>query len=106
VQHKIKYPANASLIYDSIKGVLEMNALPKDKILDFIFKGTKDKLVPKDGLVLRMGIFGAALALITLFIVVAFGLRYAVKKGKAPKLEKLINKVIDKVCWNMVIKTF
>ena len=53
-----------------------------------------------------MGIFGAALALIALFIVVAFGLRYAVKRGKAPKLEKLINKIIVKVCWNMVIKTF
>ena len=42
-----------------------------------------------------MGIFGAALVLIFLLIVVAFGLRYALKRGKVPRLEKIMNKVID-----------
>jgi hypothetical protein len=48
--NKESYPANASLVFDTIKGILDVSALPKDEILDFVLKGSKDEILPGDGL--------------------------------------------------------
>ena len=89
--NKEYYPTNASLTYDTIKGILELNALPKDQILDFILKSSKDKILPNDGLVSNLGVMGAALTFILIVLAILFILRHFMSKGKMPRMQRIVN---------------
>ena len=49
---------------------------------------------------------GAALTFILTVLTILFMLRRLVGKGKISRLQKIITYLIDKICWNLVIKTF
>ena len=104
--NKEHYPANASQIYDSIKNVLEMSALPKDQILDYIFQSYKENLIPEDGLLYKLGVFGAILALLIIVIGLIVLVKYIITKLAKHTLARVLQIIVDKVCWNIVIKTF
>ena len=65
---------------DSIGGVLEMNGLPKDQIIDFFIGSAKENILPQDGLLYKLGIFGFAIVCVFFAIVLLFLLRYMMKK--------------------------
>jgi hypothetical protein len=71
---------------DSLGGVLEMNALPKDQIIEFIFSNAKDNIMPQDGLFYKLGILGFVITVVLLVIALLFALRYILKKNKFPKV--------------------
>jgi hypothetical protein len=49
---------------------------------------------------------GAALTVILTVLSVLLMLRRLMSKGKISRLQKILTYLIDKICWNLVIKTF
>jgi hypothetical protein len=84
---------------------MELNALPKDDILNWSLNGAQDSIIPKDGLLYQLGVLAIALTIVIIVIGLLFTLAYIMKNQKYPKVKTLIEKLIRKVCWNMVIKT-
>jgi hypothetical protein len=94
------------MFLDSIGGVMELNALPKDDILNWSLAGTRDSIIPKGGLLYQLGIFAFAITAIMIVITLLLAIRYTLKNKDYPKIKPMIEKSIRKVVWNMVIKTF
>ena len=63
-------------------------------------------MLPEDGLLYKFGVFGFALASLILVIVLLATDRYVVMKAANQTLGRVIKNIIDKICWNIVIKTF
>jgi hypothetical protein len=99
-----KYPANVDEIMKSLAGVLALDALPKEKIKEFFLGDVKDTLAPKDGFIDSLGTFEILTISTITFVFVLFILKCCV--SKVGKLRKLLDKMIKKICWNMVIKSF
>lgn len=63
-------------------------------------------MLPEDGLLYKLGIFGAILALLIIVIGLLALVKYIITKLAKHKLARVLQIIVDKVCWNIVIKTF
>ena len=76
------YPVNVLMIIDGVSGSLELNALPKEEILGLIIadETSRQSFLPEDGLLRKLGIFGFAISVLLVVVLIAFLLRLAFKK--------------------------
>ena len=76
------YPVNGLMIIDGVSGSLELNALPKEEILGLIIadETSRQSVLPEDGLLRKLGIFGFAISFLLIVVLIAFLLRLAFKK--------------------------
>ena len=76
------YPVNVLMIIDGVSGALELNALPKEEILGLIIpdETSRQSFLPEDGLLRKLGIFGFAISVLLVVVLIAFLLRLAFKK--------------------------
>lgn len=76
------YPVNVLMIIDGVSGALELNALPKEEIIGLIIpdETSRQSFLPEDGLLRKLGIFGFAISLLLVVVLIAFLLRLAFKK--------------------------
>ena len=58
------YPSNIAMVLEALKGILEMDAIPKAAILNFIFDSVNQINVQEDGLIFGLSVFGTLLLLI------------------------------------------
>jgi len=76
------FPVNVLMIIDGVSGALELNALPKEEILGLIIpdETSRQSFLPEDGLLRKLGIFGFAISVLLVVVLIAFLLRLAFKK--------------------------
>lgn len=92
------------MVIDGLSGTLELNALPKDDIKKFILSSASETIMPKDGMLEMVGVFGLAILFLAVVITIISLLKFLLKKYL--RLQRILNTLIRVVCWNMVIKTF
>lgn len=92
------------MVIDGLSGTLELNALPKDEIKNLILSSASETIMPKDGMLEKVGVFGLAILLLAVVIAIIPLLKFLLKKYL--RLQKILDNLIRAVCWNMVIKTF
>jgi hypothetical protein len=92
------------MTFDAIAGILVLDAIPKDLILDKLFGKYKEIVFPSAGILTNSFIF----LLITLvqFSIpcIEFLLKFILKAF--PRLLKVLERIKNLVCWNIIIKTF
>jgi hypothetical protein len=92
------------MVIDGLSGTLELNALPKDDIKKFILSSASETIMPKDGMLEKVGVFGLAIFFLAVVIAIISLLKFLLKKYL--RLQRILDTLIRVVCWNMVIKTF
>ena len=99
--NKELYPANVIMILDQIDSILKLDAIPKQSIIEWIFGSLASSVFPENGLLQKLGIFGFALAMCLIILILVLGIRRLVK---IEKLRMILDKIKLMICWNMVIK--
>jgi len=92
------------MIIDGLSNTLELNALPKDDIKKFILSNASETIMPKEGMLEKVGVFGLAILFLAVVIAIISLFKFLLKKYF--RLQRILDTLIRAVCWNMVIKTF
>jgi hypothetical protein len=91
------------MTFDAISGILALDKFPKDVVLDNIFGNYKEIVFPVAGILSNTVIFLFFTLVLLLIPVIDFLLKFLLKAF--PKLLKLLEKIKNLICWNMIIKT-
>jgi hypothetical protein len=91
------------MTFDAIAGILALDKFPKDVVLDNIFGNYKEIVFPVAGILSNSVIFLFFTLVLLLIPVIDFLLKFLLKAF--PKLLKLLEKIKNFICWNMIIKT-
>jgi hypothetical protein len=89
------------MTFEAIAGILALDALPKDLILENLFGKYKEIVFPTAGILSNSVIFLILTFLQLLIPSIEFILKLLFKPF--PTLLKLIEKIKNLICWNMLI---
>ena len=101
-QNREYVPSNVAIVLEGLSSTVELNAIPKAKIIKFIVNEDYD--LRTDSLAYQLGIFGVALTGSVILIVTLELIRCFFRLF--PSLKSFIAKLINKAKYNLVIKTF
>jgi hypothetical protein len=101
--NKSYYPPNIAMTFDSIAGILALDAFPKDLVLEKLFGKYKESVFPTAGILSNSIIF----LILTFGLLLIAGIVYLLKflLKAFPNSMKLLEKIKNLICWNMIIKT-
>lgn len=91
------------MIFDQISGILQLNAIPKETIMNSILGPFKEKIAPTGGSLDKCFTFSLILSISILVLAVILILIKIVKSK--PKLLALVTKAKNILCFGMIIKT-
>jgi hypothetical protein len=96
---KVQMPPNAAMVLKEIKNAIEMNALPKEQIKDFI-KGSPpvEALMKSGGMLVIISIPMLGLAVTAFFVLRCLAKKY-------PKLQAIVDKIKKILFFNIIIRS-
>jgi hypothetical protein len=91
------------MTFDAIGGILALDAFPKDLALEKLFGKNIEAVFPTEGILSNSIIFIILTFGLLLIAVVVFLLKFLLKAF--PNSMKLLEKIKNVICWNVIIKT-
>jgi hypothetical protein len=91
------------MTFDSIAGILALDAFPKDLVLEKLFGKYKESVFPTAGILSNSIIFLILTFGLLLIAGIVCLLKFLLKAF--PNSMKLLEKIKNLICWNMIIKT-
>ncbi len=101
--NRSSYPPNIAMILDTITDIITLDVFPKDLIMEKIFGKYKEEIFPYDGTLSNAFIF-LLIPFVLLFLLGIVLVLKLLSRG-FPVVVKVLEKIKNFICWNMVIKT-
>jgi hypothetical protein len=101
--NKSYYPPNVAMTFDAIAGILALDAFPKDLVLEKLFGKNIEAVFPTEGIFSNSIIFIILTFGLLLIAGVVFLLKFLLKAF--PNSMKILEKIKNVICWNVIIKT-
>ncbi len=91
------------MTFDAIAGILALDAFPKDLVLKKLFGKNIEAVFPTEGILSNSIIFIILTFGLLLIAGVVFLLKFLLKTF--PNSMKILEKIKNVICWNVIIKT-